>query len=415
MRTSVRISAEWLHVIGMWARQLGFGESGAIARVCDDPVSGKREYLVTSGTLRVPDPDVVPVYFRAQLAPPTRRRRRDDPPPDPPPEDTSFLLIDTDHPDSPRASLVDLHGGQQELDEIVLVGRGMRVVRRVPRPGLSLTVDELRHGRWSRTVGGLGGDFGALRRLQQADLALLGCGRNGALIATHLAALGLEGRLTLIDDDLVEEHNADAMGLDPDDWAGVPKVEALTHLVRQQNLVVTIDTIERAADAPEAIAAMARADVVLCAVDHGEGRLVASTVGAAFLRPVLDVGTGIGREHGVWHAGCDIRLTLPGHCLLCFGGVERLDASRDGDWWQQRAGSLRSLNSIGTGIAQWMLERLYSSTRVDSAWVRVTAHDDGGIETRTVHHVPEFEPCPVCERLGTGWHAFGHARERGRS
>ena len=56
-----------------------------------------------------------------------------------------------------------------------------------------------------------------------------------------------------------------------------------------------------------------------------------------------------------------MRLTPPGRCLLCLGGVENLTGRRRAEWWEERAGSLRSLNSVATGFAQMLLERYFSS------------------------------------------------------
>ena len=62
-----------------------------------------------------------------------------------------------------------------------------------------------------------------------------------------------------------------------------------------------------------------------------------ATAGAAtaflskiYLKPLLDIGTGIRRRNGrpdEVHIAADVLLVLPDRCLLCFGGIRRIEGT----------------------------------------------------------------------------------------
>ena len=64
-------------------------------------------------------------------------------------------------------------------------------------------------------------------------------------------------------------------------------------------------------------------DLIICCADNDSARLAAGLLASLYLRPLLDIGSGIVREGGGLRMGGDIRLVLPGEgrCLWCFGGV----------------------------------------------------------------------------------------------
>ena len=395
------------------ARRRGWRRPSAFATVSDDPEAGIREYLVASEAFRgeTSVPGRVPVYVRRDDMPPLDRTL---------PlfdafelaSDLPFLILDGSVRQRPRAILHTASGRLEAIDDVVLVGQAPY---RVPRPAVAesaLGEDDPEHGRFSRELAALGGRTDALRALQSTHVSLVGAGRNGSLMATHLAALGVgRGRITLIDDDVLEPSNLAAMALGPE-WAGQRKVDAVAAMIERSDPAANVQSICAPARDPRAVRAMARSDLILVATDRrgsNEARLLAATAGAAYLRPVLEVGTGIQRDdRGETRLGADVRLTLD-QCLLCLGGVgdiHRDDPGAETSWRDQRAGSLRSLNSVATGLAQHLLERFFVDRTPHSTWIHLELDAQGFVSPRTMRTAGSFAGCPICRMAGLGDQAF---------
>ncbi len=132
--------------------------------------------------------------------------------------------------------------------------------------------------------------------------------------------------------------------------------------------------------------------MVICCVDNPTARLATAFLAALYLKPLLDIGTGILRTPDGRRMGADVRLVLPGHCLLCLGGIPgmeeapaRLQGWHAGDaldsdpvaWWRQRAGSLRSLNQLAAAAALRLLEELARGTLRRSTWLHFEFSEEG--------------------------------------
>jgi hypothetical protein len=276
------------------------------------------------------------------------------------------------------------------------------------RPGLTPPEE----GLWSRTRGALG-EVG-WRRLRELRVAVLGCGRSGSLAAAALWQAGV-ARLTLIDPDTLEEHNLGEMDAVTPADLGCAKVVAVTSALRGRpgGADSVLEPVAESVLSLAALAGVKRSDVLVCCVDNATARLAAAFLAALYLRPLLDVGTGIFREGEVRRMGADVRLVLPGAgCLLCQGGIAGLEqAWRElraspapappDDWRRQRAGSLRSLNSVAVHLGLRLLEDLADGRLVGSTWLHLE-YDGAGVpalETRTP--APEWA-CRLCRFTGHG-------------
>jgi hypothetical protein len=219
--------------------------------------------------------------------------------------------------------------GIEPLHSLTLIGAGLpriylQPATRNPQPSAI----------WSRTIGALGEDV--YRHLTALNYVVIGCGRSGSLIASALSRLDLS--ITLIDADKVEPHNVGEMEAVTLTDVGRAKVEAMADFLRvhapraSQPLIPIADSVL----ALSALAAVKRADVLFCCVDNPAARLATAFLAALYLKPLLDIGTGIFYEgnhqpltinpHRTM--GADIRLVLPARCLLCFGGIAHLDRAR---------------------------------------------------------------------------------------
>ncbi|GBC90720.1 MAG: ThiF family adenylyltransferase [Armatimonadetes bacterium] len=266
--------------------------------------------------------------------------------------------------------------------------------------------------RWSRTAGALG-EYG-WRRLRQLHYVLVGCGRNGSLIAHTLVRNGAT-RLTLIDPDTVELHNLDGDGFLPD-HLGQPKAHALADSLRTINPLTRLRALACSVSALDALTALKEADVILCAVDHDGARWACAIAAAFYLKPLLDVGTGVLHGEGDEPLlGADLRWIVPGErCLLCMGGVaqeEQVATMRAGmlteraarlqrEWRRERRGSLRTLNQTAVGLALRMLEDYLSARLHTSCWLRLTY--EGAIpHLRVVNPARPLSLC-LCPHAGGG-------------
>lgn len=288
------------------------------------------------------------------------------------------------------------------LTSLFLPGAGMHQLTLI-EPDLSAR--ERATARWSRLAGALGED--TLRRLHRLHVAVVGVGRNGSLMATSLARLGIR-RLTLVDPDHIEAHNLDAMdGVSATD-IGRPKVEALGNALRGglDLRMVALPVTRRAA-----VRAVAEADLLVSCVDHDGARLAVGILAAAYLRPLLDIGTGVLGQGSERRLGADLRLILPGEsrCLACYGGVTqrleveallRPEANPPVLWSALRSGSLRSLNAVGVHLGLRLLEDLADERITGSLWLRLDY--EGAIPGIRQVTPRATSNCPVCRCAGWG-------------
>ena len=271
------------------------------------------------------------------------------------------------------------------ISEITVVGPGLACLGANAPPSASPEEQIL----WSRTIGALGAR--AWTRLRSLRFCLLGCGRTGSLVAARLYRLGARS-LILVDPDRLEPHNLGEMECVGPESVGRHKVVAVSRALP------FAQPVPAGALSLPALAAVKDADIVICAVDNALARLAAGFLAQVYLRPLLDLGTGIFRDRE--HAGADVRLIWPNGCLLCLGGVAS-DASGAGDWRQQRAGSLHSLNSLAVDLGLRLLEEFVAGRLRHSTWLRVEFGHDGIPALMTGSATPN-SACPLCNASGRG-------------
>jgi hypothetical protein len=310
------------------------------------------------------------------------------------------------------------------LDRVRIAGPGLAAVDLVrqaadppdSRPALPWPEEEV----LSRTIGALG--EATWRRLRGLHVALIGCGRSGSVLATGLRRLGVR-KLTLLDHDRLEPHNLgemDAVGVAD---VGRPKAEALADALAEPcrgaaatavrpgwGLTAVIGSVLSLGG----LVALKPVDVFVCCADSPAARLATGLLAALYLKPLLDVGTGVldGPGPDGRRLGADVRLVLPGRCLLCLGGVPDLAtarrALRDGpaenasrDWRRQRRGSVRSLNGVAVHLGLRLLEDLAAGRRTTSTWLHLET-DATGLPALEHRQPPPKPGCRACALSGTG-------------
>jgi adenylyltransferase/sulfurtransferase len=138
---------------------------------------------------------------------------------------------------------------------------------------VTLSDDEL--ARYARhivlpQVGGVGQN-----KLKAASVAVIGAGGIGSAVIPALGGAGV-GRLTIIDDDVVELANLHRQPLFTESQAGRPKAEIATEFVRKLNHFVVARPIRQRIDAGNADGLLAGHDLVLDGSDNFATRLAVS-------------------------------------------------------------------------------------------------------------------------------------------
>lgn len=307
------------------------------------------------------------------------------------------------------AILAARDGAFAEFASLRIAGPGMALLERNSPEVLRGDAAE----RWSRGAGGVG--EAAWRRLVALRVLVVGAGRSGEIVATLLRRAGVS-RLRLMDPDRIELHNLPQSGY-LEGELGDRKSEALaTQLNRLPGALRDDDRVRSVAErieSPFAVPSVKWADVVLCCVDNPRARLAAAWLAALYLKPLVDVGTGVLEEAGARVVGADVRLTLPGRCLWCHGGVAGLELVRNwrvpdssrfsGEHWREtRAGSLDSLNFTACGLGVRALEELVAGRLDHPAWWRLDTAPDGTPSITSPQPRNAFAECPICRQTGAG-------------
>lgn len=316
------------------------------------------------------------------------------------------------------AAVVLAARGFAVVEDITLVGAGLQRERLVAESPTIETIEEIRanqpraaaaYARWSRSSGALGEEV--MRHLRDQQVGVVGVGRTGAAVTGSLARTGVR-RLVVVDPDVVETHNLGEMDSLKNGDVGRPKVTVLVEALAA-DVDAQITALTMSVDSMPAATTLRTMDVLIGCADEPLARLLTSILGAAYLRPVVDIGTGIFGDGDARRMGADVRLILPGSCLVCAGGVPGLTQDGGGRrhatqrtserpaWREQRAGSLRTLNQVAVGLGLRLFEDLIGGRLASSVWLRLDYGADGLPRLEHVPITPD-PACPVCRLAASG-------------
>lgn len=114
-------------------------------------------------------------------------------------------------------------------------------------------------------------DFEGQEALKQSSILILGAGGLGCASSQYLATAGV-GKLTLIDDDVVELSNLQRQVLHHDSDIGSKKVESAANALKELNPHIDIVTIDRRLSDTELAEQISQHSLVLDASDNVETR-----------------------------------------------------------------------------------------------------------------------------------------------
>jgi adenylyltransferase/sulfurtransferase len=118
------------------------------------------------------------------------------------------------------------------------------------------------------------------RKLKAASIAIVGAGGIGSAVIPALAGAGI-GRLTIIDNDVVDRTNLQRQPIFRDDQMGKPKAELSAEFVRRLNPFVNVSAVRERLTGDNADALLTGHDLVIDGCDNFATRLV---VGDALTR-----------------------------------------------------------------------------------------------------------------------------------
>lgn len=404
------------HTVATLTRQPDRPLFGGIARACMD------EEILIGEMTDIPQPGCLELRLaHAELPPPS-------------PHAVWRLLLSSDGRWDVECLRADADGaptGGKKAMQIFLPGRWMHMIspngettgaqlKSPESPVLRVVLDRDTRpadGLFSRTAGALDG-WDVLQRLQGLHVGVIGLGRNGSAIVEHLARLPVAA-ITLVDGDVLEPSNLDAMSLvdardvDPP-YRDASKAIAIAARVADLSPTTRLHVITERVQRVKAAYALARCDLLISAPDHDAARFITSVIASAYLRPHLDIGSAVHRSsESSAYLGGDIRLVMPGQhrCLVCFGGLANMHdlqvlvqsgAEKRGAWTARKAGSLRSLSAIAAGLGMRMLEDLVRGAVMSSCWWRITQKNDGSAPAISAGDAPPDPGCPICAIQGDG-------------
>jgi molybdopterin/thiamine biosynthesis adenylyltransferase len=170
-------------------------------------------------------------------------------------------------------------------------------------------------------------------RLAAATVAIVGLSGGGSHIAQQLAHQGFGG-FSLIDDQAVDATNRGRLVGSRSGDDGVPKTRVAARMIKAIDPAARVVEIEHRVSHPDAIAAMAGADLVVAAVDTFVAREQINALCRRYAVPLIDIGMALTSERETLaRADGQVVLTLPGHpCMRCLpllsDAVLRAEAQR---------------------------------------------------------------------------------------
>lgn len=322
------------------------------------------------------------------------------------PKRSQFVVAICLNPDNYRNLPIVLYDQGKIIrpETIRFIGSGMLTLPEPPsRP---------RTMRDSRTAGALRDQYD---RVACTSLALVGAGRGGQQLASHLVSIGLR-RLLIIDGDRIGPENLDAMPLADIRETNQLKVFQLARALRRNQPELLVSCVPHSILHPNAVRAIrqTRVDAIMSFVDSDAARLAVSRLCQESKTIHVDVGTRV-----EWTAdasrsmSADVRLFQPGQgCIACCPPMAGLDdalyelaapsgAMRRGrprSWDELRAGSLLTLNSVASALAVETWLSWLAGAYPSSHWTRMfwNAHQTPVFDSGTIGPDPE---CPFCNML----------------
>jgi molybdopterin/thiamine biosynthesis adenylyltransferase len=156
------------------------------------------------------------------------------------------------------------------------------------------------------------------QRLARAVVAVAGTSGGGGHVCQQLAHAGV-GTIIVVDDDTVDTTSRGRLVGTRYDDDGQLKTDVMERLINEIDRGITVVNVPHRTSHPDGRAALARADVIVAAVDRLDARAEINAIARRYLVPLVDVGIGLESDGARLISGTgQVIFTLPGGpCLRC--------------------------------------------------------------------------------------------------
>ena len=208
----------------------------------------------------------------------------------------------------------------KSIDTVEVIGQEDGISRHLPwdvHGNQDSLAERWTRGRHVRTIPIIG-DV-SLHEIAKLRLGIVGLGGTGSIFLQQ--AKFYFPRLTLVDDDHVEESNMGRLfGATRQDATGMaPKAKVAARELRRFDPEVEVETVPDRFPSPRAKEALKGCDVIACCVDNDRARYRLAEFCGRHMKVLVEMGSGLQMEDGdVTSVGCQSRLQVPGGpCLSC--------------------------------------------------------------------------------------------------
>lgn len=214
-------------------------------------------------------------------------------------------------------------------------------------------------------------------RIAATKVAIGGLGGVGGPVAQQLAYLGVRD-FAVIDFDVVTDSSLNRLvgAIDADVQVAAKKIAIATRMIRSIQPNATITPVDGRIDTPDAIAAIAAADVVFGCLDRDLPRLHLASACARYAKTLFDLASDTGGGDEPWYGGrvvfCDGT-----RCVVCLGLLDQEEMRRDAMSPDQRAAHERiygvRANALdGTGPMVVSINGIVASLAVTEFMAHIT-------------------------------------------
>lgn len=222
-------------------------------------------------------------------------------------------------------------------------------------------------------------------KLKAAHVAVIGVGGIGCPAITYLAAAGV-GRLTIVDDDVVELSNLQRQPLFTDADIGARKADVAADAARRINPHVEAIAVSKRLDEANASTLLTNADLILDGCDNFATRLAVNRAAVALQVPLLSAAIGAFEGQVALYRGW--RADSPCYACLVGDDPERpgINCAETGVMGALAGmiGTMAALEAVRalTGWGSALTGRLAIIDMLDRRWREVA--------------VPKDPECPIC-------------------
>ncbi len=163
------------------------------------------------------------------------------------------------------------------------------------------------------------------QRMNEVSVGIVGLGGTGSIVARTLAYEGVRS-FVLVDHDTVAASNLNRLdgGTPWDARLRRKKVRVARREIHRIAPDARVTAVPLSLYTTRAIEELTNVDVLIGCTDNDGTRLCLNEISAAYLKPYIDLGSGIFADNGkVTEAGGRVTVVIPGEgCLLCANAVD---------------------------------------------------------------------------------------------